>query len=78
MCLQVVVDLNAAPLDDEPEWYYLSSHEDALPPHMVSTTPNSHTHIHTFFFMYSYTQKLLLLIFFLERMNDATHVGVVK
>ncbi|XP_042862005.1 regulating synaptic membrane exocytosis protein 2-like isoform X3 [Penaeus japonicus] len=31
---EVVVDLNAAPLDDEPEWYYLSSHEDALPPHM--------------------------------------------
>ncbi|XP_071551521.1 uncharacterized protein [Panulirus ornatus] len=31
---EVVVDLNAAPLDDEPEWYYLSAHEDALPPHM--------------------------------------------
>ncbi|XP_076044402.1 rab3 interacting molecule isoform X10 [Oratosquilla oratoria] len=31
---EVVVDLSAAPLDDESEWYYLSSHEDAIPPHM--------------------------------------------
>ncbi|XP_050718371.1 uncharacterized protein LOC126999677 isoform X3 [Eriocheir sinensis] len=31
---EVVVDLSAAPLDDEPDWHYLSSHDDALPSHM--------------------------------------------
>ncbi|XP_059486618.1 regulating synaptic membrane exocytosis protein 2 isoform X12 [Neocloeon triangulifer] len=30
---EVVVELTAAPLNDEPEWYYLSAHEDILPSH---------------------------------------------
>ncbi|CAB3370540.1 Hypothetical predicted protein [Cloeon dipterum] len=30
---EVVVELTAAPLNDEPQWYYLSAHEDILPSH---------------------------------------------
>ncbi|RXG71075.1 Regulating synaptic membrane exocytosis protein 2 [Armadillidium vulgare] len=34
--VKVVVDLSAAALDDEPEWYYLSSHNETVMPHTVS------------------------------------------
>jgi regulating synaptic membrane exocytosis protein 2 len=32
---EVVIELTSAPLNDEPEWYYLSAHEDILPQHPV-------------------------------------------
>jgi len=34
---EMVVELTSAPLNDEPEWYYLSAHEDILPSHPVNT-----------------------------------------
>ncbi|XP_046392498.1 regulating synaptic membrane exocytosis protein 2 isoform X3 [Ischnura elegans] len=30
---EVVIELTVAPLEEEPEWYYLSAHEEILPPH---------------------------------------------
>ncbi|XP_046989107.1 regulating synaptic membrane exocytosis protein 2 [Schistocerca americana] len=30
---EVVIELSVAPLDEEPEWYYLSAHEEILPSH---------------------------------------------
>ncbi|XP_068086466.1 regulating synaptic membrane exocytosis protein 2 [Anabrus simplex] len=30
---EVVIELNVAPLDEEPEWYYLSAHEEIMPTH---------------------------------------------
>lgn len=34
---EILLELNVAPLDEEPAWYYLSAHEELLPPYGVST-----------------------------------------
>lgn len=36
--LQVMIELSVALLDNEPEWFHLSPHEEVLLPHHVCTT----------------------------------------
>ena len=32
---ETVLDISLMPLNDEPEWYYLSTHEEIVPTHVL-------------------------------------------
>lgn len=38
LLLQVMIELSVALLDNEPEWFHLSPHEEVLLPHVSITT----------------------------------------